>query len=52
MMGNDDTAADALDRYSGYPWVWQKLVLRHYSGQDTVLAERMDIPGYLQAEAP
>ena len=41
MMGNDDTAADALDRYSGYPWVWQKLVLRHYSGQDTVLAERM-----------
>ena len=41
MMGNDDTAADALDRYSGHPWVWQKLVLRHYSGQDTVLAERM-----------
>ena len=24
MMGNDDTAADALDRYSGYPWVWQE----------------------------
>ena len=40
-MGTDPKAADADESYSGFPWVWQKLVLRHYSGQDTVLAERM-----------
>ena len=40
-MGTDSTAADAADNYSGNPWVWQRSILRHYAGQDTVLAERM-----------
>ena len=41
QMGTDATAGDAKEKYRGYPWVWQKFLLSHYSGQDTVLAERM-----------
>ena len=40
-MGTDSTADDSADNYSGNPWVWQRCILRHYAGQDTVLAERM-----------
>ena len=29
------------DTFIGNPWVWQRKLLFHYSGQDTVLAERM-----------
>ena len=40
-MSTDPDDADADKQYSGYPWVWQHFILSHYSGQDTVLAERM-----------
>ncbi len=29
------------DTFVGNPWVWQRKLLFHYAGQDTVLAERM-----------
>ena len=40
-MGIDPDDADADKQWFGYPWVWQNYNLSHYSGQDTVLAERM-----------
>ena len=40
-MGTDPNDAGADKEYSGYPWVWQNFILSHYSGQDTVLTERI-----------
>ena len=31
-----------IDTFIGNPWVWQKKLLFHYVGQDTVLADRMN----------
>ena len=36
---NDESTRDT---FIGSPWVWQKKLLFHYVGQDTVLAERMN----------
>ena len=36
-MTNDDEEQTSIK----HPWVWQKKVLLHYSGQDTVLSNRM-----------
>ena len=36
---NDESTTDT---FIGSPWVWQKKLLFHYVGQDTVLAERMN----------
>ena len=38
---SDIKSDDTKDTYKGYPWVWQKKLLNHFSGQDTILAERM-----------
>ena len=36
-MTNDDVADTSIK----HPWVWQKKLLQHYSGKDTVLSNRM-----------
>ena len=37
-----DTADETTtETFRGFPWVWQTFLLRHYSGHDTILAERM-----------
>ena len=41
MLTADENAPDAEDHFTGYPWVWQKYLLKPYSGHDTVLAEPM-----------
>ena len=41
MATTDETDGRSKQTYSGFPWVWHTFLLAHYSGQDSILMEKM-----------